>query len=280
MCEPTQTTQTCPFVAPVYRGCDRVPPEEGACLDRGCFWDGAACGEPLLRAALDGDHPKMVVGIDTGSAFTVLAPGVGACTPARARAARDCAGDTSACTTLRYGSGPVDVVPLPAGAPGEVVPYCAGRLFPQDHDALVGVTPVAANDPRAPHSLMNQLPAQERRLVVDQDAGTVCIGQHCRARPPGAPGVEARPLYAPPGAQAGRMPVIQHGADQLLLLDTGSTRTHDITERVRARHPDLAHRVCIIGNKDLRYLEVRPGAARYQLAAGAAARCAAGARAA
>ena len=182
MCD---SAQACPFAAPVYRGCDRVPPEEGACLDRGCFWDGAACGEPLLRAAL-GDE-ELVVGIDTGSSFLVLAPGGGACTPARARAARACTSDrTSECDTLRYGSGPVDVVPLPAGAPGEVAPYCAGRLFPQDQDALIGVTPVAADDPRAPHSLMNQLPAQERRLVVDQDAGTVCIGQHCRARPPGA----------------------------------------------------------------------------------------------
>ena len=264
MCD---SAQACPFVAPVYRGCDRVPPEEGACLDRGCFWDGAACGEPLLRAAL-GDE-ELVVGIDSGSFFLVLAPGVGACTPARARAARACKSDrTSECDTLRYGSGPVDVVPLPAGAPGEVAPYCAGRLFPQDQDALIGVTLVADDNPRAPHSLMNQLEPRDRVLVADQAAGTVCIGQHCRVRPPGAPGVEERPLIGH------GMPVVRHGDNQVLVLDTGSTRAHDITDRVRKHQPHLAHRVCIVGHRDLPYLEVRAGVARYQLSDDVAELCA------
>ena len=59
------------------------------------------------------------------------------------------AGPGRRCTTLRDGSGPVDAVPLRA-APEAVAPYyCAGWLFPQDQDALVGVTPVAEDDSRA-----------------------------------------------------------------------------------------------------------------------------------
>ena len=44
------------------------------CLKRGCYWTGEKCAEPLLRVQIDNG---LVLGIDTGSPFTVLAPGVG-----------------------------------------------------------------------------------------------------------------------------------------------------------------------------------------------------------
>ena len=251
MCEPNKY---CPLSAPVYRGCDiHKDLPEAACLKRGCYWDGAECAEPLLR--VQGRH-GLVMGIDTGSSFTVWAPGAGPCTPARARAARKC--NTAECTTLHYGSGPVKVVPA-GGASSDQ--YCAGHLFRQDQDGLIGVTPVKETEPRAVYSFMNKVienNPSDHLLVVDKANGTVCIGRNCRTRPPGAPGVETRRAHA-------STPIIEHSEDQLFLLDTGSTTTHDITDRIRAHNPDLTHRVCIVGNAQIQYLEVRPGTLRYEI---------------
>lgn len=270
--------QHCPVVARIHHGCNK-PYDRQTCLAKHCYWNGRQCREPLLRIEL-GEH---VLGIDTASAFTVLAADTcqieeeGRSLAALARPhcmslnrsacqrAVSCRWSHGACRPdqqhLRYVSGKVPVLPWSAPPVStdllhkDMVPYCSRHLFPQNEDGLIGVQ----MPPHSPdHALMHHLVADDRDdrpVVMDKARNTFCIGEHCTVRTTGD--IEDRPKL-----QQDR-PVVQHNRHHRLLLDTGTTKT--------TVWPDS--KLCQIGHLDLEYLEVRDKNVRYKLAPGALDRC-------
>ena len=271
MCEPGQR---CPWVAPLHRGCEHHAHHRAACLTHACYWDGQQCREPLVRVQL-GAH---VLGLDTGSAFTVLtAETCGLPSRLQQHVEARCAAIESAeaCTAhascrwvahgcaadmmqLRYVSGPVAAVPWGKWTPlhQQLVPFCSTQVFPQNEDGLVGLQVVPAGHADADQVLLHHIledHPQDRLVVVDKARNTVCIGRHCQRREPA--GLEERPKLTP------YAPVVQHDDKHRLLLDTGTTLT--------TAWPQL----CQIGHLDLDYLEIHDDKVRYQLVPGALERC-------
>jgi hypothetical protein len=261
-------------VAPIYRGCENGQPRN-ACRTDQCYWDGQQCLEPLLRVQL-GAH---VLGIDTGSPFTVLAtetcrlpdnPQQHVATHCAAvQTAEECERNASCrwmsdqcaadVTQLRYVSGPVAAVPWGkwTSLHEELVPFCSAQIFPQNEDGLVGLQVVPAEHADADQVLLRHIledEPQDRMVVVDKSRNTVCVGKYCRTT--AEHGIEERPKLTP------HAPVVQHDGKHRLLLDTGTTAT--------TAWPEL----CQIGNLDLAYLEIHDDKVRYKLAPGALERCA------
>ena len=233
--------------------CSASDLDSETCLDRAhaCYWDGARCKEPLLRVRAGG----LVLGIDTGSSFTVLTPGVGGCTPhpPGLKAAHG--------RVLRYGSGAIKVWAVDEDVEG-YVPLCSPDLFAQDHDALVGVTPVAPTNSMRAHSWMNSVikhDSQDQLLVVDKDTMQFCVGKHCKTRKSSDTNIQSAKIRD-------SVPSFTAADGTHILLDTGSTVVHNDTIH--------GQDICVVGNDNIRYLEVRPDTVRYELVPGTLGGCA------
>ena len=291
MCEPGHR---CPLVAPLHYGCLRHRRDREACLEDDCYWDSESCQEPLVRVEIE---PDTVLGIDTGSPYTVLTTGTcgialqpgetleswadARCSARSSREqclldeqcewspGRGCEGEID---VVNYVSGPVRVIEQPVSFAAahlhpSIVPFCSDNLFPQNDDGLVGLNPARAGDQQSDQALMNHIAgddADDQVVVVDRQAGTLCVGEHCVRRPPGSEGVETRPKLHP------LFPVVQHSPRHRVLLDTGTTRSSAL--RLPALGPA---EVCQVGALDIEYLEVLPDEVRYRISESALAGCAA-----
>jgi hypothetical protein len=146
-----------------------------------------------------------------------------------------------------------------------VRPWCnIGGLSPNHGDGLVGVAPRLSGAPpygkgglgssvvADEHAIMN-VRTGAHRLVVDKAARTVCLGGDCPA--PSGNVLEEAPLR-PVNKFAMMAAVTRDDSERTFVFDTGSTDSIG-----------LGAHMCIVGNKDIRALDVDydAGTVRYDV---------------
>lgn len=262
-----------------------------------CGYD-RVCSPMLLHMAFDPDppapracsassaHSTRVLGIDTGSSRLVLDAqqfpevcGDLVHTPSECAAystpqecpAELCLWQDGQCTadsfTQTYATGQVPVTSAVGTldvAGVKVRPYCTHNLPSSDRAGLIGMALNVDGDPRN-HSFMNAV--QKPQFAVDKGTGKVCLG--CLLPAPAHAITATRQPYPDPKSSL-HVPVVRDPDGHLLVLDTGSTQSMNfgappLCKLFGAMAPEERANTCLVGNEDIRFLQVNGDQIMYDV---------------
>lgn len=171
--------------------------------------------------------------LDTGSSITALSPSY-------------CSAHSLATTTTvvpeQYGSAP-NAKPSPTEYPHTILgvfthPTCTQESLPgvPKNGGLIGLRP--ASKGKVPYSFMDSVPYGDRKITIDKESGTVCVGSACK-----------QVLLETPTSSfinVGTLSLLGYDyKDKKILIDTGSTQTWKMNDEI-----------CILGNNDILKLHI------------------------
>lgn len=102
---------------------------------------------------------------------------------------------------------------------------------------LIGLRPATSPD-KVPYSFMDSVPNGDRKISIDKESGTVCVGSACK-----------QVLMERPTSKfinVGTLSLLGYNyEDKKILIDTGSTQTWKMNDEI-----------CVLGNNDIRQLYI------------------------
>lgn len=171
--------------------------------------------------------------LDTGSSITALSPTY--CSAQNLTT-------TKTVVPEHYGSAP-NAKPSPTEYPHTVLgvfthPTCTQESLAgvPEGGGLIGLRPATSQD-KVPYSFMNSVPYGDRKITIDKESGTVCVGSACEQV------LTERPTNF---IDVGTLSLLGYNFEnKKILIDTGSTQTWKMNDEI-----------CILGNNDIQKLHI------------------------
>ena len=172
--------------------------------------------------------------LDTGSSITALSP---------AYCSEHNLETTGTVVPEHYGSAP-NAKPSPTEYPHTILnvfthPTCTKEALAgvPEKGGLVGLRPSMSPD-KMPYSLMDSVPCGDRKINIDKESGTVCMGSACE------PVITDRELSS--FVEVGSLSLLGYDYEnKKILIDTGSTQPWKMNDEI-----------CILGNNDIQKLHI------------------------
>lgn len=181
--------------------------------------------------------------LDTGSSIIALSPSY--CSANNLHT-------TGTVVPEHYGSAP-NAKPSPTDFPHTILdvfthPTCTQESLAgvPKNGGLIGLRPATSQD-KVSHSFMDSVPTGDRKISIDKESDTVCVGSACKQVLVERPTVKF--------VNVGALSLLGYNKeDKKILLDTGSTQTWKMNDEI-----------CILGNDDIQklYIDYDRGEFRY-----------------